>query len=130
MRTPQWAVLAALGCLGIALSGCTTSRTMGHYVPNSQFAYPNSTIKVLGPTTASITKEIEQDSPGLTVEDMRKVYADALAKVEGANILINYREDTTITFQMFAKPKIQYRLEGEAARMDVGAHVKRPGAGQ
>jgi hypothetical protein len=84
----------------------------------------------LGPTQGSVVKVIKEDDPGITIEDMKNAYNEALGKVQGANILINYKEDTKLTLRMFDKSMIEYRIEGEAARMDIGAHIKRGGGGQ
>ena len=50
-----------------------------------------------------------------TVEEIRKCYNDALAQAPGANILINYREDTTYT-SLPVSYKVKYVVEGEAAQ--------------
>lgn len=109
-------------CLAVVVLAATTgcSTTFGHFVPNSQFAYPNSNIKSLGPVKA----EVEHYSKSLTLEDIKKCYNDALAKAPGANILINYREDTTYTSLPIGY-KVKYVLEGEAAQQTIGQqHLK------
>lgn len=52
--------------------------------------------------------------------DIKKCYNDALGKVSGANILINYKEDTTFTSYPFDIYTIQYSVRGEAAQMTIG----------
>ena len=101
-----------------ATTGCST--TFGHFVPNSQFAYPNSNIKSLGPVRAEVTCF----GRAFTVEEIRKCYNDALAQAPGANILINYREDTTYT-SLPVSYKVKYVVEGEAAQQTIGQqHLK------
>lgn len=100
------------------LVGC--SFTNGHLVPASQFAYPNSNIKTLGPASAEVKKSGWIFTPRLKMEDIKKCYNDAIGKVAGANILINYKEDTTFTEFPFAIYTIKYSVRGEAAQMTVG----------
>lgn len=110
--------------IGLGLSvaatqaGCTA--THGHLVPASQFAYPNSNIKALGPTRAEIKKTTWLIQPRLKLAEIKKCYNDALAKVEGANILINYKEDTVFTQYPFSIYSVKYTLDGEAAIQTVG----------
>lgn len=107
-------ILAAVMCS----TGCST--TYGHLVPSSQFAYPNSNIKSLGPATAEIQKSAWLVQPRLKMEDIKKCYNDAVSKVANANILINYKEDTTFTEYPFGISTIKYCLRGEAAQMTIG----------
>ena len=101
------------------VSGCQT--TVGHMVPNSQFAYPNSNVKMLGPVKAEITKTSWLIAPDLKIADLRKCYNDAMSKASGANILVNYRESTTLTiYPIIFVSSVKYTLEGDAAQMDVG----------
>ncbi len=100
------------------LVGC--SYTLGHLVPASQFAYPNSNIKPLGPASAEIQKSGWLIQPRLKMADIKKCYNDAISKVSGANILINYKEDTTFTSYPFDIYTIKYSLRGEAAQMTIG----------
>lgn len=99
-------------------SGCST--TYGRLVPNSQFAYPNSNIKTLGPVKAEVQKTTWLIAPTLKSKDIKKCYNDALSQASGANILINYKEDTTFTAWPFSIYNIKYRIEGEAGRMVIG----------
>lgn len=103
------------------LVGCST--TYGHLVPASQFAYPNSNITPLGPTRAEVKKTTWMVPPNLKLADVKKCYNDALSKVEGANILINYKEDTKFTtfpLGLFTFYTVRYTLDGEAARQTIG----------
>ena len=110
-------LVALSGCL--MLSGCTMQ--YGHQVPNSQFAYANSNVTALGPVKAEITKSRWFAGPQLTIDDIKGVYNEALGQAEGANILINYKEDTFFTMiPVVPLSFVTYRLEGEAARMEVG----------
>jgi hypothetical protein len=105
-------------CLLLIASGCSV--TNGHLVPNSQFAYPNSNVKTLGPVDAEVKKTSWLVQPRLKLEDIRSCYNTALSKAPGANILVNYKEDTTYTQYPFAIFSVRYQLRGEAAEMTVG----------
>ncbi|MFA5865994.1 MAG: hypothetical protein WC975_15075 [Phycisphaerae bacterium] len=121
-----------LGCCGLSLwlcGGCSYTVTYGHFVPNSQFAYPNSNIKPLGPVRAEIKKKVFEGSPSLSIEEIKKCYNDALSQASGANLLINYREDTTLTHTTVPYvgtfTEVKYVLEGEAAQQTIGQkHLK------
>lgn len=118
MRTVMTCCAVVGVCSILVMAGC--SHTFGSYVPNAQFAYPNSNIKPLGTVQAKVTKT--GSPPVLTLEDVKKAYNDALSQAEGANILINYKEDTTWTsvpLPLFPST-VEYRIEGTAARMEVG----------
>ncbi|MCK4340682.1 MAG: hypothetical protein KAY37_03025 [Phycisphaerae bacterium] len=105
--------------LFLCSTGCTYQA--GRFVPNSQYAYPNSNIKSLGPVRAEVSKTWWIFTPELKLEDVRKCYNDALSQVSGANILINYSEDTIYTtYPILSIHNVKYVLEGEAARMTVG----------
>jgi hypothetical protein len=118
-------------------SGCVTqthtmTTTHGAYVPSSHFTYPNSNVTPLGPVKAEITRTGKY--PTLEIDDIKKVYHDALSQVQGANILVNLKEDTTYTTTMTItiglfygigsnwknESTIVYRIEGEAAKMEIG----------
>jgi hypothetical protein len=96
---------------------------MGRVVTNSQFAYPNSNVKALGPVRAEVTKSGWFSPPPLEMKDVKAAYNRALSQVEGANLLINYKEDTTVTYYPIAYFwyfTVKYEIEGQAARMTVG----------
>ena len=107
-----------MGAFLAATNGC--SFTVGHLVPNSQFAYPNSNIKSLGPVTSELKRGGWLFPPQFTIEDIKNCYNNALAKAAGANILINYKEGTTLTEFPLAIYELKYSLTGEAAQMTVG----------
>ncbi len=111
-------ITTVFGIIAIsALSGCSVK--MGHVVPHSAFVYPNSNVKTLGPVAAEKSKTAFFVAPTWEFNDTEEVYNQALAKANGANLLIDYKEDTTFsTFLMFNT--INYRIDGTAAKMDVG----------
>lgn len=99
--------------------GCTYQ--FGHFNPNTQFAYPNSNIETLGPVRAEVKKTKWIATPELTLTDIKACYHEALSQASGANILINYSEDTYYTtIPIIDINTVKYVLEGEAARMTIG----------
>ncbi len=116
-------VALAFVCSIAALGGLSCSSTGGAFVPHSQFVYPNSNVKVLGQAKAEISKTGVFMPPNLTIEDLRKVYQQALSQVSGANVLVNYKEDTHFSYiplPIFPIYTIRYTIEGDAARMEAG----------
>ena len=118
-----------LGLMLIAcalLSGCTYR--YGQLTPNSQFAYANSNVTPLGHVHGEVSKGTWIWYPSLTVSDVKSAYNDALKKAEGANILINFKEDTEflmIPIPLFTYYRVKYTLDGEAAKMEVGSQELR-----
>jgi hypothetical protein len=100
------------------MTACSTVKS-GRFVSNSQFAYPNSNIKMLGPTRAEITNKSIILAPKFDISDLKQAYNKALAGQAGANILVNFSEDTTF-HAVFGINTLTYELKGEAARMEVG----------
>lgn len=112
-------LVAGIALALVGTTGC--SYTVGHFNPNSQFAYPNSNIKALGPVKAEVHKTTWLVTPVLKLEDIKECYNEALSNASGANILINYSEDTTYTrIPILAIYTMKYVIQGEAAHMSVG----------
>jgi len=110
--------LTVVALIGASMAGGCAVK-MGHFVPNSHFAYPNSNITNLGPVSAEVKKSAFLIPPTLTLDDVRGAYRSALQKAQGANILINFKEDTTFTMYPYFYV-ISYQIEGTAAHMEVG----------
>ncbi len=107
--------LLATMCLSV---GCTTS--FGAQQPNTQFVYPNSNVKILGPAQASVTKQGFMGFGVLpTGDEVRAVYDQALSQQAGANVLVNFSEDTDFTTYLLWATAT-YTIKGDAAKMDVG----------
>ena len=103
-------VLGAVGC----------STTIGDFHAKSRYVYPNSNVTVLGPVKGEVSRTWFLITPRLTVAHMEKAYNDALSQTPGANLIVTMKEDTTFTTFLFIN-SITYKIEGEAARMDVGS---------
>ena len=111
-------------CSIAAFGGFGCSVTSGGLGIKSQFVYPNSNVTALGPAKAEWSKTGFFMAPNMTINDIRGTYNKALSQVSGANVLVNYKEDTTVTlFPLFPIYTIRYVIEGEAAHMEVGKKV-------
>jgi len=97
--------------------GCSTTR--GTFQPNTHFAYPNSNVRPLGHIVASTKEGSFIIPPELTKEKALKLVNDALAQKPGADMIVNYRLDTTYTLYPFYTVQ-EIKLEGTAAKMEVG----------
>ncbi len=70
---------------------------------------------------ASVTRPGFIVSADLPDEKWRGLTQEALKKVDGANILINYTQDTIYTtIPVLPVSFVTYRVSGTAARMNVG----------
>jgi len=109
--------MVALVCLTFVAGGCVMKS--GRFVPNSDFAQPGCTVQKLGHVQASVIKKTSCFRPKITPQEAKAAYRDALSQAEGANILLNYSEDTTlIRWWPFKIYTMEYWIEGEAAKID------------
>lgn len=105
----------------IILSGCTMG-CMYEIGPETQFVYPNSNVKSLGPVSVKKRGNISLGGPSLrTGEDDRSLYNLALSKVAGANVIIDYYRVTELKY-FYPLPFFwtESRFEGTAAKAEVG----------
>ena len=110
------------GLIVLCLAGCSFV-TDGRFVTHSQFVYPNSNVKVLGPVVARKFKVTPFVPLQINMKDMTRAYNNALSKQAGANLLVNFTEDTSIIMicAVFLPIYIViYELKGDAAKMEVG----------
>lgn len=105
------------GFLALTMTGCTTQ--WGGIVPRSKFIYPNSNVTSLGPVKASYKKTSFFIPPHFDFANAKDTYDKALQQVPGANVIIDYREDTSLSMIMFFST-ITYTIDGTAAKMEVG----------
>lgn len=107
----------AITAMTIFQYGCST--THGSFEPNTHFAFPNSNVQPLGHISATVKEGGFLIPPTLTKEKVLKLTSDALGQKPGADMVINYRLDTTYT--MYPLYYVQtIKLEGTAAKMQVG----------
>ncbi|MCK4340683.1 MAG: hypothetical protein KAY37_03030 [Phycisphaerae bacterium] len=119
----------AMLCLSLVVlaSGCT----MGQYhrlEPQSHFSYPNSNVQALGPVNVKIGGSASWLTfPSyMTSEIDQKAYNAALSQVHGSNLIIDYVRTTTIkVIPILYIFWTEERLEGTAAKMDIGQQILR-----
>jgi hypothetical protein len=116
----QWIVQSILAVAGsTVLAACTT--TSGGFRPNTQFVYPNSNVKILGPTSAELSKwGVLFFVPSFSPNEIYGVYDQALKKHAGADILVNFDEGVTTTSYLGFVTTLKYVISGDAAQMEVG----------
>jgi hypothetical protein len=113
----RYLFVLGIATLASCQAGCST--TLGVLEPNTHFAYPNSNIQSLGHISATIREGQFLIPPTLDKEKILKLLNDALAQKPGADMIVNYRLDTTYTMYPFYYVQT-VKLEGSAAKMQVG----------
>ncbi len=116
--------LFIIGLITLASLQVGCSMTRGTFQPNTHFAYPNSNVRPLGHIVANTKEGSFIIAPELTKEKALKLVNDALAQKPGADMIVNYRLDTTYTvYPFYGLPLYivqDIKIEGTAAKMDVG----------
>ncbi len=105
----------------ISAAGC--SMKYGDMSEKSHFAFPNSNVRPLGQVSAEVTKKSFIIPPSLGVEDVRTLIDKALSQKAGADLMINYKVDTTVTvipIPIFSIYSLTMAISGTAASMEVG----------
>ena len=104
--------------LMVGATGCIS--TQGSFEPNVQFVYPNSNVKVLGPTSAEMTKwSVLFFVRWFDKDEVLSVYREALKKQQGANVLVDFDQDTRMGYFLLVN-FTTFRIRGQAAVMEVG----------
>ena len=111
--------LVMLGLVVLAATQAACSVTRGNFQTNTHFAYPNSNITPLGHIKATSKQGSFLIPPELTKDDIQKLMNDALAQKPGADMIVNYRLDTTYTLFPFYYLR-EIKIEGTAAKMQLG----------
>jgi hypothetical protein len=113
-----------IGLLAVAALQIGCSSTRGTFQPNTHFAYPNSNVQPLGHVIGNVKEGSFIIPPELTKEKALKLISDTLAQKPGADMIVNYRLDTTYTVYPFYSLPLyivqEIKLEGTAAKMDLG----------
>ena len=118
MSSRHYRQLLGLVVAGCFLGGCIS--TNGAFQPNTQFVYPNSNVTILGPVSASKTKSGPlMFVPVFSAEEVRQTYDEALQGRSGANVIVNFDEDTIVSNYVFFNT-ITYSVSGQGAMMEVG----------
>lgn len=99
-------------------AGC--SLTMGKFDTNTHFAYPNSNITPLGQVKVATNKSSILIPPFIAYDDVKELINKGLAQKPGADLIINYKVDTTVTSYLGLFYTLEVTLEGTAVKMEVG----------
>lgn len=110
-------LLIGLPGISVLLGGCST--TLGSFKPATHFTYPNSNVRPLGHISISQKEGRFLFPPELSKEKILKLMNDALTQKPGADMIINYRIDTTYTTFLFYTIQT-IKLEGTPVDMEVG----------
>ena len=70
---------------------------MGKFDTNTHFAYPNSNITPLGQVKVATNKSSILIPPFIAYDDVKELINKGLAQKPGADLIINYKVDTTVT---------------------------------
>ena len=115
------AVIMSSALLSVVLSGCTMGRVY-EIGPETQFIYPNSNVKALGPVSVKRTGNFSFLQPSLrTGKEDLKLYNMAVSTVADANVVIDYYLVTDLKY-LYPIPFFwtESRIEGTAAKATVG----------
>ena len=112
--------LLTMGIMSLTLIQFGCSSTHGSFEPNTHFAYPNSNVQPLGHISATVSEGGFLFPPTLSKEKVLKLMSDGLAQKPGADMVVNYRLDTTYTSYIALYYVQTIKLEGTAAKMEVG----------
>jgi hypothetical protein len=115
----KWAgLLAGLSCTSCFVSASAIA------VPSSRFVYPNSNVTAMTESKGSHTKLcglffIPFGTPD--ADDVDTANREAVEKVQGANLMIDVRADTSLTMILYGFLNIcSVKVQGTAAKMEVG----------
>jgi len=104
--------------VSFVFAGC--SLTMGKFDPNTHFAYPNSNITPLGQVKVATSKSSILIPPDITYDEVKELINKGLAQKPGADLIINYKVDTTVTSYFGLFYSMEMILSGTAVKMEVG----------
>lgn len=110
----------------VMLSSCTQTLYMGR-VPQTHFTYPNSNVSPLNQVSGESNAKIKLFTPpGLTSSIINEAYYNALSKAPGSDGIINanaYQVITLIPLYVIQLYIMKYRIEGTAAKQEIGKQV-------
>jgi len=105
-------------CIALVLIGC--SFTVGDFVPNNKFAFPNSNVEPIGFVSAEVTKIGFFNAVSVDKAFLDEVMSKAL-KEKGGDLLINYKMETIVTsFPIVPIYQTTLKVGGTACKMTVG----------
>lgn len=104
--------------LAFTFFGCTMK--IGQFVPNSHFAFPNSNVKPLGHVSAEVSK-VRVFVAAMVDKKMIDEVMNKALKQKGGDLLINYKNTTSVTFFPIVPIFVtKVRVEGTACEMTIG----------
>jgi hypothetical protein len=105
----------------VILTGC--SSTGGDRIISTEFDFPNSNVEALGgEVSATTSRSSILVAPTLKKDKFLALYDEALSQSPGAEMLINARINTKMTFYPIILPFFTMRttIEGTPAKMEIG----------
>lgn len=117
--------LIAVALITIGVSGCTTTYFQ-KFDPQSHYAYPNSNVIPLSHVKGQATNTSFFTPPMITASLQHDAIYNALQQAKGADFLVNTFHFMDITnLVIFPIYTTTYRVEGTAAKMEVGTTPQR-----
>jgi hypothetical protein len=106
--------------LALGLSGCTQTYFQ-KFDPQSHYAYPNSNVTPISHVKGQASKTTFFSPPMLSASLQHDAIYNALQQAPGADLLVNsfHFQDMT-SLLILPIYTITYRVEGTAAKMEVG----------
>ena len=133
MKTFAYAKAIMIAGLAAPLWGCVMAQ-VARLGPEASFVHPNSNVTPLGPVNVKSAGPVELRIAGYTIDsaEWEKLNCEALRKYADANVIVDYAKIATVRWLWLPIPYIPlhltwtvYRLEGSAARMEVGEQYLR-----
>lgn len=117
--------LITVTLIAIGVSGCTMTYFQ-KFDPQSHYGYPNSNVTPLSHVKGQATKTAFFTLPMITSSLQHDAIYNALQQAKGADLLVNTFHFMDIT-NLVILPiyTITYRVEGTAAKMEVGTTPQR-----
>lgn len=115
----SFAKICIILMFGSMLAAC--SMTAGGVGEKTHFSFPNSNVSPLGPVKVEKVKWSWIFPRNFSAQEMKDMLNEALAQQAGADLVINYKTDVTVTVVPILNIiKTTFVLQGTAADMVVG----------
>jgi len=112
--------LILIATLGLGLSGCTQT-FFEKFDPQTHYTYPNSNVTPIAHVKGQATKTSFFQPPMVTSSLEHDAIYNALQQASGADLLVNTFHFKDMTqFMVLPIYTLTYRVEGTAAKMEVG----------
>jgi len=111
--------------IAVGASGCTKTYFQ-KFDPQSHYGYPNSNVTPLSHVKGQATKTVFFAPPMITASLQHDAIYNALQQAKGADLLVNTFHFMDMTdLGILPIYTITYRVEGTAAKMEVGTTHQR-----